>query len=199
MEDISGDDLCGLINSLCENVAPQLAGIVDATLKNENNRTSMVSRRRFHWIVTRIFKNLATFDEKGEKRTSKLSAVRSFLWTKPVVDELLHMPDWNLDIIQQEVLEEMFHEISRNAEITDFLESRDYWCSIALDLFNLPIVLVGAVDRQRQRQRRNNSKKDRKPGSCDLLAFQRLGSAYFYEYERPPGTWRKGKLGVMSW
>jgi hypothetical protein len=133
---VSSEELFGLIDSLCENIAPQLACGVDATEKNESSRNSALSRRRFHWIMTRIYKQLAGFVMPNDKSATKRSAVRGFFWTKPVVDKLLHLPGWDLESIEQEVREEMFHEFTRITEIKDFLESRDSWCRVPLELFD---------------------------------------------------------------
>jgi hypothetical protein len=138
LAEVTCEELLELIDSLCENVAPQLGVVVNA-MEKFDSRTSVVSRRRFHWIMTRMCKQLATFAVEDDKCAVKLSAVRGFLWSKPVVDKLLHLAGGNRDIIQQEVREEMLHEFSRNTEMKHFLESRDCWCKVAQDLFKRSI------------------------------------------------------------
>lgn len=130
--------LLRLVDSLCTNLAPQFMDIGSAGVGGSNSLISIISRRRYHWVMTRIHErfNAIPSSEQNDTIAKKLVDVRDFLWSKTLVAKLENLPIWSIETLQKEIRDELIHELSRNDDMKAFLESRDSWCDVASSVFN---------------------------------------------------------------
>ncbi|KAG7346642.1 MRG family protein [Nitzschia inconspicua] len=129
-------NLLRLIDSLCEKIPPLLTSSFDSG--NGGSQTSIISLRRFHWVMTRIHKHLTAGALVGEDErvSAKLSIVRDFLWSATLVAKLQDLPTWSADAVKEEIREEMIHEFSIITDVKPFVESRGSWCDVASNVFD---------------------------------------------------------------